>query len=80
MVGQRDTMPDCNEGPTWQWQPGNVYTGFYQIPIFAGELPGDYPLWIGLYDLQTGERLAITDGAGAPGGDALLVATISVTP
>jgi 4-amino-4-deoxy-L-arabinose transferase-like glycosyltransferase len=80
MVGQRDTMPDCNEGPTWQWQPGNVYTGFYQIPIFAGELPGDYPLWIGLYDLQTGERLAITDGAGASGGDALLVATISVTP
>jgi hypothetical protein len=80
MVGQRDTMPDCNEGPTWQWQPGSVYTGFYQIPIFAGELPGDYPLWIGLYDLQTGERLPITDEAGAPGSDALQVATITVRP
>jgi 4-amino-4-deoxy-L-arabinose transferase-like glycosyltransferase len=78
MIGQRDAMPDCNAGPTWEWEPGERLISFHQVPIFAGEAPGVYPLFVGLYDLHTLERLSAFTPTGEPMGDRVELAQITV--
>jgi hypothetical protein len=40
--------------------------------------PGQYPLTIGLYDPESGQRLPIFDADGNLVGDSLLLATIEI--
>jgi hypothetical protein len=54
---QHDSAPCDWQCPTGQWQKGELVLD--QSNIYLGGLePGDYRLAVGLYDAQTGERLA----------------------
>lgn len=79
MIGQLDTLPSCDAGPTTDWEPGEEPIGYYRIPLFAGEQPGNYPLLVGLYDAQTQTRLPIVDGQGVAQGDAVTLTNVQVT-
>ncbi|NJN81566.1 MAG: hypothetical protein HC802_04290 [Caldilineaceae bacterium] len=77
--GQLDTTLDCNSKPTSDWQVGDRVVGHYRIPVFQNGESGVYPLWIGLYDNLVRERLHIVDGDGNDVGDAVKLASITVT-
>jgi hypothetical protein len=40
--------------------------------------PGDIPLLVGMYSLDTGERLPVCDPDGAPIGDTIPLAVVTV--
>jgi hypothetical protein len=80
MLGQLDTEPSCTGGPTAKWKPGGVMTGYYQIPIFADAKPGVYPLQVGLYQPDNGERLPVYDANGNPIGDQIPLHQIRFEP
>ncbi len=64
-IGKRDSYPDTGKYPTSFWQPNQIVADRIQVPI-AEDAEGPFlmPLEVGLYDLQTGERLLISDPAG----------------
>jgi mannosyltransferase len=63
IVGQRDTEPGGGVRLTTLWQPGEVIADNYGLPIHPGTPPGQYRIEVGMYDLETGQRLAMPDGA-----------------
>lgn len=64
-VGARDTYPGLGNDPTIFWPPGQIIADTIPVPVSA-DARGPILLDIeaGLYDLETGERLPITDPAG----------------
>jgi len=76
--GQWDSEPGGGTLLTNLWQPGQVVTDHYGIPILWGTPPGDYQIAVGMYHSQTGERLAVTSGDGHPLGDHLLVGPVRI--
>ncbi|MCX6048414.1 MAG: hypothetical protein NT075_25200 [Chloroflexi bacterium] len=79
MLGQLDTAPSCTAGPTSKWKPGEIISGYYQIPIFADAMPGSYPLVVGLYQPENGERLPVSAPDGAV-TDVVHLANITIAP
>lgn len=77
-VGQRDALPVCGQNQTWQWNPGDVIEDPYTIPIAPDAAPGTYRLYVGMYDLNTGERLPVLGPDGAPLSDFVDLAAITV--
>ena len=57
--GQKDAMPQDNTFPTSQWRPGQVVADRYQL-ILKPDAPAseDYTEAMGLYLLETGQRLS----------------------
>lgn len=67
IVGQRDTYPAGGRLPTSDWAPSGVFCDVVQVPLAGeAETPTVLRLTAGLYDLRTGERLPVADGAGRP--------------
>ena len=65
--------------PTSQWARDEVVIDERVVPI-PDDLPaGDYWLAVGLYHLDTGERLPIFDSSGTVESDGLML-PISLTP
>jgi hypothetical protein len=64
-VGSRDTYPGLGNDPTIYWLPGQVMVDTIPVRI-KDDAQGPILLDIeaGLYELKSGERLPITDGAG----------------
>ncbi len=64
LIAQQDNMPIRDQLPTACWQPNEYVTDPYSLPIPRG---AQQPLSIelGLYQLDTGERLSLDDGTGA---------------
>jgi hypothetical protein len=63
LVGQQDNMPLRDQLPTSCWRPGEFIADPYRIAITPG-LSGPLSLEVGLYRLDTGERLSLDDGSG----------------
>ncbi len=80
MIGQLDVEPSCTGGPTSKWKPGKLITGYFQIPVFADAKPGVYPLRVGLYQPDTGDRLPVADADGGPLGDQIELQPITIEP
>jgi hypothetical protein len=59
MWGQNDSAPDCAINPTTRWEPGQIIADSHIIPISEEVLPGQIPLYVGMYDLLTYERLVV---------------------
>lgn len=76
VVAQRDRFPGFGNYPTSQWQAGIRFRDTYVIPLpkttFA---PNVTRLLVGLYNLQTGERLLT-----AQGDDAIRLGVIHIQP
>jgi hypothetical protein len=68
-----DSQPLSGYFPTSQWPAGEIVTDIVQLPL-PGELsPGDYTLIIGMYRLETLERLRTTDD-----GDFVTLTTVRI--
>jgi hypothetical protein len=67
-VAGRDTMPRENTFPTSGWPVGQAIDDVHRIPLPADLPAGEYRLALGMYTLQTGERLPVIgpDGLGIP--------------
>jgi len=67
--GQWDSVPMGGTYPTLGWWVGEVVPDEYEIPIRSDAPPGHYRLEVGMYDPETGNRLAVVDAAGIPQQD-----------
>jgi hypothetical protein len=64
IVGQRDAEPGGGANLTTLWQPGEIVVDNYGVPIHPATPPGTYRVEVGMYDLQTGQRLRTPEGEG----------------
>ncbi len=69
IVTQMDRPPADGAYPTSLWDPGEIIHDLVQVPIPPQMPRGKYEIIVGLYILQTGDRLPVLDGYGRPGGD-----------
>jgi len=74
VVGQIDSPPEAGRYPTSWWDPGDTIYDRLAIPLPAELSPGPYQIEVGLYHPDSGDRLAVVDGAGQSLGDRILLA------
>lgn len=55
-----DGLPRTGAYPTWAWSPGEVLVDRWQATLPDDLPPGEYALNVGLYNPDTGARLAVT--------------------
>jgi mannosyltransferase len=77
IVGQRDAEPVGGMRPTTTWQEGEVIADNYGVLVLPGTPPGEHQLEIGMYSLETGERLPVSKDS-EPLGDHILLEPIEV--
>jgi hypothetical protein len=77
-VAQTDALPVCGQNLTNQWNPGDLIEDPQRMVLAEDAQPGPYRLYMGLYDVETGARLPVTDAAGQPVGDFIDLAEIAV--
>lgn len=63
-VGQQDNMPVHDQWPTSCWRPGEYINDPYTISLADGAR-APFSIDVGLYRLETGERLPLDDGTGS---------------
>jgi hypothetical protein len=80
LVAGDDGKPGAGRFPTLAWRPGTTVTDRHELPLPA-ELPaGDYQVKVGLYQLESGERLPVSDANGVePADRALSLGRITVS-
>ena len=78
MWGQQDGTPGCALQPTVFWQPGQIVRDEYTIPIDPSAPAGNIPLLVGMYSLDTGDRLPVRTLDGVSIGDAIPLAVVTV--
>jgi len=78
LVSQADGFPLAGIYPPTAWRAAETIRDVRHIPLPEGLAPGDYAIGVGIYDTQTGERLAAIDGAGAPLSDAAYRQAVSI--
>jgi hypothetical protein len=59
--GQKDNQPQGGRYPTTSWQLQELVVDRYELPLQEGAPSGEYQLLVGMYNLQTGQRLAVID-------------------
>lgn len=70
IIGQRDMYPGQGTYATTLWRPGEIIADRYVVPVSPTALtPGEIEIEVGLYRLETGTRLAVTDSSGVSRGD-----------
>jgi hypothetical protein len=67
ILAQQDRLPGLDARPTVMWKVGEVLADRYALPLSPDIPAGTYRLAIGMYDADTGERLA----AYGPDGERL---------
>jgi hypothetical protein len=60
--GQMDSQPVRGRRPTSTWQPGEVIIDHYHILPLPDVPPGEYRIEVGMYLLETMERLPLYEG------------------
>lgn len=64
-IGERNTYPGLGRNPTSQWRPGQPFCDVIEVPTAAtASAPAVYSVVAGLYDLEVGQNLAMTDANG----------------
>lgn len=71
--GGQDNEPVWGQYPTTAWQVDQKITDKFYVTPQAEAPPGIYQVWIGLYNGQTGERVAVVDQAGQPIADHVIL-------
>jgi hypothetical protein len=56
IVAQRDILPVNGTRPTTSWRSEEVLVDAHELAVGPEVPPGDYELWVGLYDPTTGIR------------------------
>jgi hypothetical protein len=78
MIAQRDGYPVCETRETWRWDPGELVTDEYELPVKPDAPDGLYPLYTGMYVEATSERLPVLDEGGNPAGNQVHLTDIRV--
>ncbi len=78
MQAQRDGYPVCDGRETWRWDPGELITDVYDIPVAADAVDGLYPLYTGFYLEETGDRLPLLDAAGSETATQVHIADVRI--
>ena len=55
-----DRPPLSGDYPTRAWEPGESITDRYELALPGDLAPGRYPVWLGMYDTKSLERLPVT--------------------
>jgi hypothetical protein len=76
-VAQSDHRPLENLYPTSIWPVGEVIRESSQLNLPADLPPGEYELWVGLYRLETGQRLPVQNDTS--GENAVFLGRVGVT-
>ncbi|MFP3897577.1 MAG: ArnT family glycosyltransferase [Anaerolineales bacterium] len=66
VYGQDDALPQEGWMPTTRWQAGAVILDDHRVTVAEDASPGEYAIALGLYDLETMQRLFLLDAAGEP--------------
>lgn len=61
LLAQHDSAPECAVNPTTLWEPGDVIADPHIIPLPADIPEGEARLYVGMYDLITGQRLPVPE-------------------
>jgi hypothetical protein len=64
IVAQKDNPPVDGFYPTTKWAPGEIMRDQYDLVIPPEAPPGQYSLEVGMYLVETGERLLVTNAQG----------------
>ena len=72
IVGQRDAEPVGGARPTTTWNEGEILADNYGVLVLPATPPGEHQLEIGMYNLETGERLAVSRNGEALGDHIVL--------
>ncbi|NLG48944.1 MAG: phospholipid carrier-dependent glycosyltransferase [Chloroflexi bacterium] len=80
MAGQGDGPPLNDDYPTSFWGAGETLADLHHLWVLQDARPGPHRLLVGLYDPETGQRLALLDAGGAVIGDAIELGPMEVQP
>ncbi len=58
--GQKDNQPVDNFYPTTAWEAGEIVRDQYDLLISPQAPPGEYRIQVGMYSVETGERLIVS--------------------
>jgi hypothetical protein len=61
---QKDSQPLGGARPTHRWEVNEIVRDRYALTLDPASPPGSYPIEVGMYDANTGERLTVRDQAG----------------
>jgi 4-amino-4-deoxy-L-arabinose transferase-like glycosyltransferase len=64
IIAQADAQPLANIYPTSRWQPGDITSEQFTLPVAPSALANGATLVTGMYDLTTGARLPVYDQQG----------------
>ncbi|MCK4314133.1 MAG: hypothetical protein KAX24_00040 [Anaerolineae bacterium] len=80
--GQKDSMPLAGSYPTSRWLENEAVVDRYAITVQPDAPPGLYRIEVGMYLLETGQRLPVFDDRGERMSEdrVLLEQTIEVVP
>jgi hypothetical protein len=76
-VGQ-DNWPQDGQSPTSRWMAGEFVSDAYNLALPADIPPGEYRFEVGMYKLDTLERLTILDEAGETQGNSVVFSGFQV--
>ena len=79
MVGQRDAEPGGGAKITSIWTQDEQVVDNYGLPILPATPPGEYVVEIGMYNLETGQRLPVME-AGQAVSDHILLRPVRILP
>ena len=79
LVGQRDAEPGGGAKITTIWQEGEQVIDNYGLLILPATPPGEYGIEIGMYHLETGQRLPVIEH-GQEIGDHVLLQSVRILP
>lgn len=75
---QRDGEPGDGTLPTTGWLPGEYLSDRYPLELRPDMPPGEYTIYVGLYDPKSTVRLAIFDAENKNVGDRWLLRTVTL--
>jgi len=76
--GQKDGEPQGGNYPTSLWDTGEVVRDERELTVAADAPPGAYELTVGLYLVDSGERLPVTTAEGRLLGNHLVLGQVQV--
>jgi hypothetical protein len=78
LVAQQDGRPLQGGHPAYRWVQGEEVVDRHALEVRADAPPGVYPLWVGMYDWATKDRLPVMDAEGHDVGTAALLTHVRV--
>jgi len=76
--GQKDGEPQAGNYPTSLWDAGEVVRDERELTVASDAPPGAYELTVGLYLVDSGERLPVTTAEGRLLGNHLVLGQVQV--